>query len=210
MIGAAVVWQFAFHKTPPTPEKVDLRKVAFAPPDKTSIAVLPFQNMTGDPQQEYLSDGMAEQLITGLSQTPDIYVTARTSSFAYKGKSMTAQQIADQLGVRYLIEGSVQRDADRVRIHIQLIDGRNGEHIWAERYDRKFEDLFVLQDQIAMEVMAAVNVKFSGFTAGSMKYSRPSNLKAYEYYLKGLNYHLGRKQQDVIPARANVRGSDKA
>jgi adenylate cyclase len=103
--------------------------------------------------------------------------------------------------VRYLIEGSVQRDADRVRIHIQLIDGRNGEHIWAERYDHKFEDLFVLQDQIAMEVMAAVNVKFSGFTAGSMKYSRPNNLKAYEYYLKGLNYHLGRKRQDVIPAR---------
>jgi adenylate cyclase len=200
-LGAAAVWQFILHKSPPTAERVDLRKVAFAPPDKTSIAVLPFQNMTGDPQQEYLSDGMAEQLITGLSQTPDIYVTARTSSFAYKGKSMTAQQIADQLGVRYLIEGSVQRDADRVRIHVQLIDGRNGEHIWAEHYDRKFEDLFALQDQIAMEVMASVNVKFSGFTAGSLKNSRPGNLKAYEYYLKGLYYHLGRKQQDVIPAR---------
>jgi adenylate cyclase len=201
VIGTATVWRFALHKAPPTPERVDLRKVVFAPPDKTSIAVLSFQNMTGDPQQEYLSDGMAEQLITGLSQTPDIYVTARTSSFAYKGKSMTAQQISDQLGVRYLIEGSVQRDADRVRIHVQLIDGRNGEHIWAERYDRKFEDLFALQDQIAIEVMGAVNVKFSGFTAGSVKYSRPSNLKAYEYFLKGLHYHLGRKQQDVILAR---------
>jgi adenylate cyclase len=200
-IAAAAVWQFTLHKAPLSAEKVDLRKVAVAPPDKTSIAILPFQNMTGDSQQEYLSDGMAEQLITGLSQTPDIYVTARTSSFAYKGKSMTAQQIADQLGVRYLLEGSVQRDADRVRIHVQLIDGRNGEHVWAERYDRKFEDLFALQDQITMEVMAAVNVKFSGFITGSLKYSRPSNLKAYEYFLKGLHYHFGRKQQDIIPAR---------
>ena len=201
VIGAAAVWQLTILKTAPPPEKVDLRKVAFASPDKTSIAVLPFQNMTGDPQQEYLADGMAEQLITAISQTPDIYVTARTSSFAYKGKSMTAQQIAGELGVRYLIEGSVQRDADRVRIHVQLIDGRNGEHIWAERYDRQFEGLFALQDQIAMEAMAAVNVKFSGFTAGSYKNSRPSNLKAYEYYLKGLYYHLGRKREDVIQAR---------
>jgi adenylate cyclase len=201
VIGAAAVWQLTLQKTPPPPEKAELIKVAIAPPDKISIAVLPFQNMTGDPQQEYLSDGMAEQLITGLSQTPDIYVTARTSSFAYRGKAMAAQQIAGQLGVRYLIEGSVQRDADRVRIHVQLIDGRNGEHVWAERYDRKFEDLFALQDQIAMEVMAAVNVKFSGFVAGSLKYSRPSSIKAYEYFLKGLHYHLGRNQKDVIPAR---------
>jgi adenylate cyclase len=89
--------------------------------------------MTGDPQQEYFSDGMAEQLITGLSQTPDIYVAARTSSFAFKGKSMTAQQLSEQLGVRYLLEGSVQRDAERVRINVQLIDGRDGSHIWAKR-----------------------------------------------------------------------------
>jgi adenylate cyclase len=206
VIGAAVVWQFAFHKTPPTPEKVDLRKVAFAPPDKTSIAVLPFQNMTGDPQQEYFSDGMAEQLITGLSQTPDIYVTARTSSFAYKGKSMAAQQIADQLGVRYLLEGSVQRDADQVRINVQLIDGRNGNHIWADRFDRKYEDLFVLQDQITMAVMEALNAKFTvGASATnlstSLKLYRPSSLKAYECYLKGVYHHLRRTKQDIFLAR---------
>jgi adenylate cyclase len=104
------------------------------------------------------------------------------------------------LGVRYLFEGSVQRDADQVRINVQLIDGRNGNHIWAQRYDRKFEDIFALQDQITMEVLAAVNVKFGGFTAGSLKYSRPSNLKAYEYYLKGI-YHIQRRnQQDVLTA----------
>jgi adenylate cyclase len=118
-IGAVAAWQFAQHKAAPPEAKVDLRKMAFPVPGKASIAVLPFQNMTGDPQQDYFSEGMAEQLITGLSQSPDIYVTARTSSFAYKGKSMTARQIADQLGVRYLLEGSVQRDQPSQTITIR-------------------------------------------------------------------------------------------
>ena len=206
VVGAAAVWQVAFHKAPPPLEKVDLRKVVFAPPDKTSLAVLPFQNMTGDPQQEYFSDGMAEQLITGLSQTPDIYVAARTSSFAFKGKPMTAQQISEQLGVRYLLEGSVQRDADRVRINIQLIDGRDGSHIWAKRYDHLLEDIFKLQDQITMEVMEALNVKFiPGITETnlsiSLKHCRPSNLKAYEAYLKGVSLFFRRTKPDVIAAR---------
>ena len=206
VVGAAAVWQFAIHMAPPPPEKVDLRKVVFAPPDKTSIAVLPFQNMTGDPEQEYFSDGMAEQLITGLSQTPDIYVAARTSSFAFKGKSMTAQQISEQLGVRYLLEGSVQRDADRVRINVQLIDGRDGSHIWAKRYDHLLEDLFALQDRITMEVMEALNVKFiPGVTETnlsiSLKQYRPSNLKAYEAYLKGFNLFFRRNKADSIAAR---------
>jgi adenylate cyclase len=204
--AAAALWQFAQSPTQPPIEKIDLRKVAFPPPDKPSIAVLPFQNMTGDPQQDYFSDGMSEQLITGLSQSPDIYVTARTSSFAYKGKSMTAQQIADQLGVRFLLEGSVQRDADRVRINVQVIDGRDGNHIWAQRYDRKFEDLFALQDQITMDVMETLNVKFIAGVSGtslstSLKYYRPSNLKAYESYLKGLNHFFRRTPQDSITAR---------
>ena len=166
--------------------------------------MLAFQNMTGDPQQEYFSDGMAEQIITGLSQAPDIYVTARTSSFAYKGKSMTAQQIAEQLGVRYLLEGSVQRDADRVRINVQLIDGSNGNHIWADHFDRKFEDLFALQDQITMEVMAFLNVKFSVGAAGSLKFSRPNSLKAYEYYMKGIYHHQRRNPQDIISGAPTV------
>jgi adenylate cyclase len=170
-------------------------------PGKVSIAVLAFQNMTGDPQQEYFSDGMAEQLITGLSQSPDIYVTARTSSFAYKGKSMTARQIAEQLGVRYLLEGSVQRDADRVRINVQLIDGITGNHLWADHFDRKFEDLFALQDEITMEVMAFLNVKFSVGAAGGLKFSRPNNLKAYELYIKGLYHHQRRSPQDLSTAR---------
>jgi adenylate cyclase len=180
--------------------------LSIQPSTKTTIAVLPFQNMTGDPQQEYFSEGMAEQIIAGLSQTPDIYVSARTSSFAFKGKSITAQQIAEQLRVRYLIEGSVQRDAARVRINIQLIDGRDGRHIWAKRYDDLLEDLFALQDLITMEVMEALNVQFiPGITETNLsinlKQYRPSSLRAYEAYLKGVNLFFRRTVADTIAAR---------
>jgi len=141
-----------------------------------------------------------------LSQSPDIYVTARTSSFAYKGKALTAQQIADQLGVCYLLEGSVQRDGDRVRINVQLIDGRNSNHMWADRYDSKFEDLFKLQDQITMAVMEVLNAKFTvGVSATNLSTSlrvyRPNSLKAYECYLKGVYHNYRRTRQDVILAR---------
>jgi adenylate cyclase len=206
VIAAVALWQFFLRPTPPPADQADLRKVAFPVPGRASIAVLPFQNMTGDPQQEYLSDGMAEQLITGLSQLPDIYVTARTSGFAYKGKSMTAQQIAEQLGVRLLLEGSVHRDAERMRVNIQLIDGRTGNHIWAERYDRKFEDLFALQDQITMGVMEILKVKYmAGFSdsniSTSLKDYRPSNLRAYESYLKGVYHFYRRSAQDTVMGR---------
>jgi adenylate cyclase len=186
---------------PPVVEKADPSKMALPLPEQPSIAVLPFVNLSEDPKQEYFSDGMAEQLITGLSQSPDIYVTARTSSFAYKGKSMTARQIAEQLGVRYLLEGSVQRDGDRMRINVQLIDGISGNHIWADHFDHKFEDLFALQDAITMEVMAFLNVKFSVGAAGSLKFSRPNNLKAYEHYIRGLYHHQRRNPQDLSAAR---------
>ncbi len=206
IIAGVALWQFFLHPGPPSADKVDLRKVAFPIPGKASIAVLPFQNMTGDPQQEYFSEGIAEQIITGLSQSQGIYVTARTSSFAYKGKSMTAQQISDQLGVRYLLEGSVQRDADRVRINVQLIDGRNGNHIWAKHYDHPFEDLFALQDRITMEVMEISNVKLTAGVSGTnlssrLKHYRPSSLKAYESWLKGVHHFFQRTRHDSIAAR---------
>jgi adenylate cyclase len=206
MIAGLALWQFFLRPGPPPADEVDLRKMAFPVHGRASIAVLPFQNLTGDPQQDYFGDGMAEQIIMGLSQSPDIFVTARTSSFAYKGKSMTAQQIADQLGVRYLLEGSVQRDADRVRINVQVIDGRDGNHIWSQRYDRRFEDIFALQDQITLDVMESLNVKFiAGFSGTSLSTSlkdyRPSNFKAYEAYLKGANFYFRRTRQDSIAAR---------
>ena len=207
-IGAAVVWHFPFSETQPPAEKVDLGSAVYPPSDKPSIAVLPFENMTGDPQQQYFSDGMSEQIITGLSQGPYLYVTARSSSFAFRGKDMTAQQIAEKLGIRYLLEGSVQRDSEQVRVNVQLIDGQSGNHIWAEHYDRKSEDLFALQDEISMEVMNFLNIQITGFKTGG-KYARPSSLQAYEYYLRGLYYHLGRKRQDITLAQQAIEEAIK-
>ncbi len=192
---------FAIYKAPVPTESVDLGTAAYPSSGKPSLAVLPFDNLTGDPQQEYFSDGIADQLITSLSQGPYLYVTARTSSFTFRGKPMTAQEIAAKLDVKYLIEGSVQRGGDRLRINVQLIDGQTGNHIWSNSYDRDYADLFTLQDEIGMAVLAALNVQITGYAAGALRHSRPGNLKAYEYYLRGLYYHLGRKRDDVLKAR---------
>ncbi|RPI70787.1 MAG: hypothetical protein EHM38_05115 [Geobacteraceae bacterium] len=200
-IIVAIGWRLTLYKTHIPPESVDLSLSVYPLTDKPSLAVLPFQNLTGDPQQEYFSDGIADQLITSLSQAPYLYVTARTSTFAFKANPMQVQEIAAKLGVQYLLEGSVQRDKDRVRIHVQLIDGRNGNHIWAETYDRNFSDLFAVQDEITMAVMAVLNVQITGYATGALKYSRPTRLNAYEHYLKGLYYHLGRRPEDVKRAR---------
>jgi len=197
----ATGWLFFSYKTKVPANSVDLSLSVYPPIDKPSLAVLPFENLTGDPQQEYLSEGVADQLLTSLSQGPYLYVSARTSSFAFKSKAMQAQEIARKLGVKYLIEGSVQHDKDRMRINVQLIDGRDGNHIWSESYDRSFSDLFALQDKIAMDVMGFLNVQITGYVTGALKYSRPNNLKAYEHYLRGLYYHLGRRSEDVQRAR---------
>lgn len=196
-----VLWQLTLSKRQVSTERVDLSLAVYPSIDKPSLAVLPFDNLTGDPEQAYFSDGIADQLITSLSQGPYLYVTARTSSFAFRGKPMQAPEIAAKLGVDYLIEGSVQRDKDLLRINVQLIDGSNGNHIWSQGYDRSYSDLFALQDEIAMAVMAFLNVEITGYAAGALEHSRPKNLKAYEYYLKGLYYHLGRRREDVLKAR---------
>jgi adenylate cyclase len=119
---------------------------ALALPDKPSIAVLPFQNMSGDPEQQYFADGMVEDITTGLSRIKWLFVVARNSSFAYKGKIIDVKQVGRELGVRYALEGSVRKAADRIRISGQLIDAATGAHLWAERYDRKSDDIFALQD----------------------------------------------------------------
>lgn len=200
-IIAVVVWRFTVYKAPAPTQSVDLGIAVYPSSDKPSLAVLPFENLTGDPRQEFFSDGIADQLITSLSQEPYLYVAARTSSFTFRGNPMSAQEIAAKLGVQYLIEGSVQRDKDRVRINVQLINGRSGNHVWSQGYDRDFSDLFALQDDISMAVLAVLNVQVTGYTAGALKHSRPKSLKAYEHYLRGLYYHLGRRREDVQTAR---------
>src|SRR5258707_393111 len=119
-------------------------------PDRPSIAVLPFVNISGDPEQDYFADGMVDDIITGLSRIKWLFVIARNSSFSYKGRPVDVKQIGRDLGVRYVLEGSVRKAANRVRITGQLIDASTGAHVWAERYDRKFDEIFALQDEIAL------------------------------------------------------------
>jgi TolB-like protein/Tfp pilus assembly protein PilF len=154
-------------------------------PDKPSIAVLPFVNMSDDPKQEYFSDGITEEIITALSNIPKLFVIARTSSFKYKGKEVGVRTVGRELGVRYVLEGSVRKAADEVRITAQLIDAKTNKHLWAERYDRDMKDVFAVQDEITQKVVTALQVKL---TEGeqALVYSRgTTNLQAYLRLLKG-------------------------
>ena len=155
-------------------------------PDKPSIAVLPFQNMSGDPEQEYFADGMVEDIITGLSRIRWLFVIARNSSFAYKGKSPDVRQIGRDLGVRYVLEGSVRKAAGRVRITAQLVEAESSRHIWAERYDRAIDDIFALQDDITMSTVAAIEPSLRQAEIERVKRKRPDSLDAYDLTLRAL------------------------
>ena len=176
-------------------EPASVEKMAFPLPDKPSIAVLPFDNMSGDPQQEHFSDGITEQIITSLSKVPYLFVIARNSTFAYKAKSVKVNQVAEELGVQYVLEGSVQRSKDQVRITAQLIDAIGGHHIWAENYDRQIKDIFALQDDIAMQIMAALQVKLTVKEWGRLSAIKSKNIKAYEKFLMG-HEHLARRTDE--------------
>ena len=150
-----------------------------------SIAVLPFDNMSTDPDQEYLGDGISEDLITDLSKIPDLLVISRLSSFTYKGKSVKIKQIAEELGVRYVLEGSVQKANRNVRINAQLIDAATGHHLWAERYDGNTSDIFALQDKITQKIAASLEVKLTQNEQDHLALKGTTNMEAYEAYLKG-------------------------
>jgi adenylate cyclase len=173
-------------------------------PDKPSVAVLAFDNMSGDPEQEYLSDGISENIITGLSHLPEIFVIARQSSFSYKGTDVKVQQVAQELGVQYILEGSVQRSGDRVRVTAQLIDATTGRHLWAERYDRQWEDIFALQDDITQHIVANIS-SFEGpmekATRERVKQKAPADLRAYDYILLGRALFFRVTKEDNIKAR---------
>ncbi len=153
-------------------------------PDKPSIAVLPFQNMSGDPQQEYFADGMVEDIITALSRFKWLFVIARNSTFTYKGRSVDIRQVGRELGVRYVLEGSVRKVADRVRITAQLIDAETRAHIWADRYDRAVHDIFALQDEITVSTVAAIEPSVRQAEIERAKRKRPENLDAYDLVLR--------------------------
>jgi TolB-like protein/class 3 adenylate cyclase len=154
-------------------------------PDKPSIAVLPFQNMSGDPEQEYFADGMVEDIITALSRFKSLFVIARNSSFTYKGKAVDIKQVGRELGVRYVLEGSVRKAGGRVRITGQLIEAMTGAHLWADRFDGSLEDVFDLQDQVANSVVSSVSLKLEQAEIERAKHKPTESLDAYDYYLRG-------------------------
>jgi adenylate cyclase len=155
-------------------------------PDKPSIAVLPFQNMSGDPEQDYFADGMVEEIITELSRTRWLFVIARNSSFTYKGRAVDVKQVGRELGVRYVLEGSVRKAGSRVRITGQLVDTSTGAHLWAERFDGGLEDIFDLQDQVTARVVGAIAPKLEQAEIERAKRKPTESLDAYDYFLRGL------------------------
>ena len=155
-------------------------------PDKPSIAVLPFENMTGDPKQEYFTDGFTEQIITSLSKISSLFVISRNSSFTYKGKPVKLKKVSKELGVRYVLEGSIQKSGDRVRINAQLIDAISDQHLWAEHYDRDMKDIFSLQDEVILKIASAMSVNL---TSGEQARAWGKGTKSLEAYLKLLQGH---------------------
>ncbi|TWB87581.1 TolB-like protein [Bradyrhizobium macuxiense] len=155
-------------------------------PDKPSIAVLPFQNMSGDPEQEYFADGIVEDIITALSRFRQLFVIARNSSFAYKGRAVDVKQISRDLGVRYILEGSVRKAANRIRITAQLIDASTGVHLWAERFDGGLQDIFELQDQVAARVVGEIAPKLEQAEIERATRKPTESLDAYDYFLRGM------------------------
>jgi adenylate cyclase len=187
IIAAAILLvQHVSLKTPRTSASIPpAQSPALALPDQPSIAVLPFANLSGDPQQEYFSDGITDDLITDLSRLPGLFVIARTSSFTYKDKPAKLQEVGRELGVRYVLEGSARKTADRVRINVQLVDASTGDQIWTQRYDRQLHDIFALQDEIVQSLAATLHLQLTVLQRGWVLPQRTKNLEAYDDFLRG-------------------------
>lgn len=202
IVAVIAIYHFYFRLTLRPIEVASKEKMAFQLPDKPSIAVLPFVNMGGDPKEEYLSDGLTEQIITGLSMVPKLFVIARNSTFIYKGKPVKIQKVAEDLGVRYVLEGGVQKSGNRLRITAQLIDAITGRHIWSENYDREIKDIFALQDEITMKIMQAMRIKLTeGEQARHWVKGGTNNLKALEANYQGIGFMRRGTKQDNDTAR---------
>jgi adenylate cyclase len=199
VVIALAVWNFYFR--PPPMEPASAEKMAFPLPDKPSVAVLPFANIGGDPKEEYFSDGLTDEIITALSKVPHLFVIARNSTFRYKDKPVKVQQVAEELGVRYVLEGSVRKAEERVRITVQLIDALKGHHVWAERYDRLVKDIFVVQDEITMEILKALQVKLTTGNKASLIGKGTNNLEAYQKCLKAVEEFQRFSKEGNILAR---------
>jgi TolB-like protein/class 3 adenylate cyclase len=199
LIGAGLIGRYFYIPSP----------AGLPFPDKPSIVVLPFTNMSGDPEQEYFNDGITEDLTSDLSKMSSLFVIARNSAFTYKGKAVKVQEVSRELGVRYVLEGSVRRANDQVRITAQLIDGTTGGHLWSERYDRPLKDIFALQDEIVQRIVAALRVEVSEAELPRVKRLPTENLNAYDSLLRGLEYARRHTKATNTLARERYRRTIK-
>ncbi|MGD9032635.1 MAG: adenylate/guanylate cyclase domain-containing protein, partial [Desulfobacteraceae bacterium] len=198
VVIATLIWNFYFR---PTVEPASLEKMAYPLPDKPSIAVMAFANMSGDPEQEYFSDGLTEEIITTLSKVSELFVIARQSTFSYKGKPVKVRQVAEELGVRYVLEGSVRKGEDRVRITAQLIDALTGRHIWAEAYDRELKDILAVQSEITKEIITALEVKLTMGEQARLFAKGTDNVEAWALGIKAWKIFSKYSKENTTKAR---------
>jgi len=191
--------------SPPKLEVASKGKMAFPLPDKPSIAVLPFMNMSSDPEQEFFSDGLTEEIITTLSQNPNLFVIARSSTFTYKGKPTHINKVAEELGVRYVLEGSVRRAGEQIRINAQLIDAITGHHLWAQKYEGNMKDVFALQDRITEKIVTALAVKLAAGEKEMVSQKGTDNVAAYDAFLRGWMHYLRFTPEDSAKAAASLK-----
>jgi len=198
IVGGALWWQ------PWTPdvEPASLEKMVLSLPDKPSIAVLPFDNVSGDSEQAYFADGMTDDLTTGLSKLSGLFVISRSSTFTYKGKPVKVRQVAEELGVRYVLEGSVRRVGDQVRINAQLIDALSGYHVWAEKYDGSLADVFALQDRVTANIINALAVTLTPEEREDVASFGTTNIAAHDAFLQGQSFYLRDTPEDNAKAEA--------
>jgi adenylate cyclase len=198
--GGMVGWNIYLHQSKKV-EPASVEKMVFPLPEKPSIAVLPFTNIGDDPDQEYFSDGITEEIITALSKIPKLFVIARNSTFTYKGKSVKIQQVSEELGVQYVVEGSVRRADDRVRITAQLIDALTGHHVWAEKYDRQVKDIFAVQDEITKKIITALQIELTEGEQAHVYASGTDNLEAYLKAMEANWLNSQSSKEGILKAR---------
>jgi adenylate cyclase len=197
IIGGLISYYIYLHQSGRI-EPAAVEKMAFPLPGKPSIAVLPFKNLSDDPAQDKVVDGITDNIITLLSKVPRLFVISRNSSFAYKDKPMKVQQVAEDLGVQYVLEGSVQRSSDQVRITAQLVDALEGHQLWSERYDRQFKDVFSIQDELALSVVSAMRVLLSEGEQARVVRGAPRSVEAWELYLQAdVEFKLWSKESEA-------------
>jgi adenylate cyclase len=200
-VGALTIWNFFFRPSPPSDDIASVEHMVFPLPNKPSIAVLPFNNLGGDPEQEYFSDGITNDIITDLSKFHELFVIASNTVFTFKGKPVKVKDVGRELGVRYVLEGSVQRTSEKVRVNAQLIDATTEHHLWAERYDRGLKDLFAVQDEIVQRIVTTLAVKVYAAERTRVMRKATDSLEAYDFVLRGMEYFSRR----ALSANAKAR-----